>query len=163
MARKKPTCFAATRTGRPSLHHVLSSGLSHTHIGLCLCSGDRPEDTYSPDCLDPHTRQYYRSSQQAPSSTTAPLRRSVPWRPPLQIPKTSTCAYLFCVPQSSLSYIILALLCGLPQGYHQERIQQHEVVVIPGNTRRKRGFGVAPERNDAGQWRSFNSTSSGAD
>lgn len=106
-------------------------------------------------------RGYARKRPPSPIAST-PILRTIAAKQPLsddrspgvflQIPKTRTSVYLFCVPQSSFSYI-LALLCGLPPRFLQEQNQQHEIVVILGNTQRKRSVGVASGRQDAGQWR----------
>jgi hypothetical protein len=138
-----------------SLHPVLSSG-EWPVSSIGLCSGGTPEDTYCPRLPRP---PYFTvlSQQRSPSlDDRYPGIRLFKYR---RLALVRTCF----VSHNLASYIRLALLCRLPQGYHQERIQQHEIVVIPGNTQRKRRFGVARKRNNAGQWRSSNRKRSEAD
>jgi len=67
--KEKPTCFAATRTGRPvlSLHPVLPSGLLHTQASA---AGVRRKIPTPPIASTPIL--YYRS-REAPSQMIGPL------------------------------------------------------------------------------------------
>jgi hypothetical protein len=134
------------------LHPIL---WSFPHIGLC--SGGTPEDTYFPRLPRP---PYCVLSQQSSPSLSDDRFPGGPLLIYRRLVLVCTC---FCVPQSSPSYIILFLLCRLPRGHHPEQTQQHEIIVILGNTPRKRRVGVAPARKDAGQWRSSDRNSSEAD
>jgi hypothetical protein len=83
-----------------------------------------------------------------------------PLASPSQIPNISICVYLFVRPTIPSSYIIVV---PSHAGYHRDitktRFKQHEIVVILGNTRRKRRVRVAPQRKDAGRWSSPDNSS----
>lgn len=113
---------------------------------IALCSGVHRKIPTPPIASTPILQTLL--SQQPSDRTLSRL--------PSQIPNrilVSGCTCPVLCPAIFSSYIILVPSYA---GYHRDlaksRLKQHEIVVIPGNTQRKRRDRGAPERKDAGRW-----------
>jgi hypothetical protein len=84
---------------------------------IALCSGGTPEDTYSPDCLDPHTPDVTLAATLRSHSLASPFSNTQP--------NTSIWVYLSCFVSRNLLLLhhSCSLLCRLPQGSRQEQTQ----------------------------------------